>query len=853
MKIVVDWFIPMLQNPVIQGILATAIYEGGKFIFKKTLGAKKKTAGWQLTDSMERAFFQTESDLGWTHDTEAIRNTFFTSLFPFSKSFSKTTMEQAFTKALGRPVTETELDTWIANVLDQISLPEHETLFRFLQLNHIFIPEPTHETPKYPPILTPGASVWDDQNILARDEFIDSLCIDFSQHPRRIQLVGMGGIGKTEILNKLYAKLATKPDECGFDFVGLVHFSGVIESDIAQQIEYPAQYHGLQGEKAALNYLHDLCMEHRVLLLIDDIRAQQPLPKAKDNPLQYLTTLGASVLLASRVPFPQFKRRYVDVLPIEECIEIFEKQYGRAVTDEEERKLLTKIIEEKAGQNTLIVNRLGGMAKDPGWSIKELFNHLEAQQFSIPKGVADDETLQFEINKLYTLDKDFTSAEISILEAFSIFPAIPLALDLCKEWLSSDAGVEPDDCTRILARLAQKTWLIRHEGEEGSSAAMYSMHQVVREAAKEQLEIEGSTHIEMINACTEALKQSTNNYMLAIAAQIIPFAITIFEAIHEENAPITFLSDAIGNYYLQTAAYSLALKWRQKAATLAEKVFGVKHENTAAAYNNIAYICDSQGNYPKALEWYFKSLRIKEKILGIEHPSTATTYNNIAVVYKSQGDYPKALEWFFKGLEISEKVLGKNHPSTATTYNNIAGVYKNLGDYPKALEWYFKALDIREKVLGKEHPDTATTYNNIAVVYKNQGDYPKALEWYFKALDIREKVLGKEHPDTATTYNNIAGVYNSQGDYVRALEWFFKALYVKEKVLGKEHPSTATTYNNIANVYYYQGDYQAALECLHKALTVFEVKLGREHPNTKIVQSGIEIVTAKLSSTDPVK
>ena len=484
MRTVVDWFIPMLQNPVVQGILATAVYEGGKFFFEKTLGAKKKTIGWQLTDSMERAFFQTESDLDWKHNTEAIDETFFASLFPFSKSFSKATLEQAFEKAIKRPITESELDVWISNVLVQISQPEHETLFRFLQLIHIFISEAPQQSPKPSHILTPGASVWDDKNILARDEFIDSLCADFTKHPHRIQLVGMGGIGKTEILNKLYAKLAVKPAECGFDFVGLVHFSGVIESDIAQQIMYPTQYHGLQGEKAALSYLHDLCMERHVLLLIDDIRAQQPLPKTKENPLQYLTTLGTSVLLASRVPFPHFDQRKVDVLPTEECIKIFERQYGRAVTGEEERKLLTKIIVDKAGQNTLIVNRLGGMARDYDWLIPELFTQLEERGFSISVDAADDEHLHNKINQLYTIDESFTPSEMSIIEAFSSFPAKPLSLSLCKEWLNEDTGIDSDECARILAKLAQKTWLVRYEGTDNMSEPMYFMHQVIRAAVK---------------------------------------------------------------------------------------------------------------------------------------------------------------------------------------------------------------------------------------------------------------------------------------------------------------------------------------------------------------------------------
>ena len=164
------------------------------------------------------------------------------------------------------------------------------------------------------------------------------------------------------------------------------------------------------------------------------------------------------------------------------------------------------------------------------------------------------------------------------------------------------------------------------------------------------------------------------------------------------------------------------------------------------------------GNYPQALEWNKKALDIYEKVLGKEHPDTAATYNNIAGVYDSQGDYPKALEWYQKALAIDEKVSGKEHPDTATTYNNIAAVYGSQSDYPLALKWYKKALDICEKVLGKEHHDTATTYNNIGEVYRSQGDYPQALEWYRKAYDIFEKVLGPDHPSTKTVRENMESI-----------------------------------------------------------------------------------------------
>jgi tetratricopeptide (TPR) repeat protein len=192
--------------------------------------------------------------------------------------------------------------------------------------------------------------------------------------------------------------------------------------------------------------------------------------------------------------------------------------------------------------------------------------------------------------------------------------------------------------------------------------------------------------------------------------------------------------------------------------------------------NYFAELHIKTGNYKEPENLLLKAIEIRERILGTQHPNTAITYNNIGFVYDNQGDYPKALAFYQKALKIREKVLGIEHPDTATTYNNIGGVYYIQGDYPKALEFYQKALKIQEKVLGIEHPDTATTYNNIGFVYHTQGDYPKALEFYQKALKIKEKVLGIEHPDTARTYNNIGAVYGTQGDYPKALEFYQKAL-----------------------------------------------------------------------------
>ena len=217
------------------------------------------------------------------------------------------------------------------------------------------------------------------------------------------------------------------------------------------------------------------------------------------------------------------------------------------------------------------------------------------------------------------------------------------------------------------------------------------------------------------------------------------------------------------NFLNDYAHYEEAKQIYLRLIPLSEEIYGPESEDTAAAYNNIGGVYDSQGDYPQALEYYFKALAVKERVLGADHPSTATSYNNIGAVYDNQGDYPQALDYYFKALAIDERVLGTDHPDTAIDYNNIGGVYDSQGDYPQALEYYSKALAVKERVLGTDHPSTATSYNNIGLVYSSQGDYPQAFEYYQKALDIRERVLGPDHPKTLIVKENIEAVEAKMG------------------------------------------------------------------------------------------
>lgn len=702
-------------------------------------------------------------------------------------------------------------------------------------------------------ILTPNVSVWEDPQFLGRDVFVADLCRELITGTPHLQLTGMGGIGKSEMLHKVYLNFVENKVSHPFKHIGLLYYDGFKDSNIGQQLDFK----GDKGSDAAWDYIRGLCNKDPVLLLIDDIRPQK---KEKGNLdesevfFSKLHSIKATVLLASRYLLKKFTNKMVKPLDMEHCIQLFQHQMfcGDEIDqmpsslEIDEIQLIKKIIKYRAGYNTLIVARLGATVREYGWDIERLSNRLKNKGFNICKGQEDEEMIQEEINMLYCFQDIKKPVERSILEAFAIFPVIPLKQDVCVKWLQDDVEYDEDICLLTLNKLARRTWLTLHVDKE-SKTGLYTMHQMVKSAVIAQANIEFEKHIKLIAHCSEAVSFTKAESFIK-AQPYIPFAISLAQFfLSEMRVEVADLMNNIGRYLEEIANFDQALKWHHKALTIRKQLLGTEHIDTATSYHNIGRVYDNKGKYPLALEWYYKALPIRENVLGCEHPDTAETYHRIGFAYH-RTDYSESLRWYEKARKIREKIYGTQHLITVETYHGIAGIYTRQGKYRQALELYEKNLQIQKNNLESKHPSIALSYSCIAQVYIRQGNYTESLKLDNKALEIREEVLGVDHPDTAATLNHIAKAHTMLGQHDKALPLHNKVLEIREKKLGSGHAFTATTYNDIGEVYFLQGDLPEALKWYKKAYTVRKKVLGPESAPTATSYFNIAKVYEKLGN-----
>ncbi|KAH7400586.1 putative kinesin [Phaeosphaeria sp. MPI-PUGE-AT-0046c] len=119
-------------------------------------------------------------------------------------------------------------------------------------------------------------------------------------------------------------------------------------------------------------------------------------------------------------------------------------------------------------------------------------------------------------------------------------------------------------------------------------------------------------------------------------------------------------------------------------------------------------------------------------------------------------------------MEVRSEVLGEEDAETLRSMG-LVGLARLLGGkYNGSQAMHSQTLEISKKVLGHEHPVTLASMNNLALVLDSQGKYKEAEVMHRQTLEIKEKVLGREHPDTLGSMNNLANMLDNQGKYKEA-------------------------------------------------------------------------------------
>ena len=684
---------------------------------------------------------------------------------------------------------------------------------------------------------------------------------DSEEDCQRAALVGLGGVGKTQIALEIAFQIQKLSPEYSLFWVRASDTTSFDSAyrQIGQQLKIPELDDDKADFKELVRARLSLESSGKWIMIVDNADDFELLYNRADESTEshalheYLpfSPLGA-MLFTTRDREAATRYAGSNVIVIEEMDDVESRellktslQNKRLVEDEDGTTKLLKLLVNLP----LAIMQAVAYLNAKGVTIAEYLRIYKESSDSVIKLLSKD----FEDRRRYPGMKNPVATTWLIS-----FEQIRLRNPLAADYMAFISCIRDQDIPRDLLppapqlEKAEAIGTLKAFGfiKERLRGESYDMHRLVHIAMQSWLNLKD----ELTSWNEKTLKQIADTFPLPAHenktmwtmylphAQCIIASTKFCSGLEESRWGIL---DNVGKCFDITGKYAEAEEMYREALVFKEKVLGVEHPSTLYSVNDLAIVLDNQGKYTEAEEMHRQTLELKETVLGAEHPSTLDSMDNLAIVLRNQGKYTEAEEMHRQTLQLSETVLGAEHPSTLSSMNNLAMVLASQGKYTEAEEMHRQELQLSETLLGSEHSSTLYSMNNLAIVLDNQGKYTEAEEMHRQTLELKETVLGAEHPSTLNSMDNLAIVLRKQGKYTEAEEMHRQTLQLSETVLGAEHPSTLDSMNNLAIVLRKQGKYTEAEEMHWQTLQLKEKVLGAEHPSTLDSMDNLAIVLRK--------
>ncbi|KAI0479994.1 P-loop containing nucleoside triphosphate hydrolase protein [Xylaria cf. heliscus] len=371
------------------------------------------------------------------------------------------------------------------------------------------------------------------------------------------------------------------------------------------------------------------------------------------------------------------------------------------------------------------------------------------------------------------------------------------------------------------------------------SGDTFKMHGLVQLSTRKWLEMQNEAENFKIQCIDRLIREfpapSFSNW--PVCRKIFPHieqAIRYYPDDKESNPPkeyaiILYLG---GRFAKDQGRYAIAERMCKKALATMKRIYGAEHNNTAHAMEALAEVYLFQRQWGDAEQLFTEALKMREAVLEPDHPDTITNMNNIASTYINQGRWDEAQSLLMRVIEKRKMIQGLDHPATLTSMNNLASIHSKQKRWQEAESLFVEVVEAEKRVLGPEHPNTLSSIHTLASIYNSLQRWHEAELLLIDVVERGKRVLGLEHPKTLSSMHDLAFTYEGQERLQEAELMLTQVIEGRKRGLGPEHPDTLCSMNNLAALYNRQTRWQEAELVLVELVEKEKRVLGPEHFGT---------------------
>ncbi|KAL4805292.1 purine and uridine phosphorylase [Aspergillus unguis] len=164
----------------------------------------------------------------------------------------------------------------------------------------------------------------------------------------------------------------------------------------------------------------------------------------------------------------------------------------------------------------------------------------------------------------------------------------------------------------------------------------------------------------------------------------------------------------------------------------------------------VAHALSDDRRFKEALPLFIDALDLRQRYLGKESPAAISSMADLASTYRNLSQLEKAEEIAVQALEMSKRILDEDDPELMFNTINLAFIYKLQGRWSEAeiLDQEAIKVRVREDVLGPRSPQVLENMHALAAVYNNRGAKADAKQIMARAVELAKDTFGSDDPRT---------------------------------------------------------------------------------------------------------
>jgi tetratricopeptide (TPR) repeat protein len=194
------------------------------------------------------------------------------------------------------------------------------------------------------------------------------------------------------------------------------------------------------------------------------------------------------------------------------------------------------------------------------------------------------------------------------------------------------------------------------------------------------------------------------------------------------------------------------------------------------------------GRIRESVRYLEETLRWRKVHYEEDEPVRLASQHTLAVAYEANGQVQDAITLLEQAVAIRARSLAKDHPALLASQHELARAYKTNGQVQDAVTLLKQVVTIKAETFAEDHPALLASQHELAQAYQATGQIQDAVTLLEQVVAIEAKTIAEDHPWRLASQHELAVAYEANGQIQDAVTLLEHVVAIRSKSLAEDHP-----------------------------------------------------------------